>query len=181
MDRVRPRGDAALTSARNTTSRAVGSSSDHFAAVLSLPFSAFGIRLAGDVVDELVFLPPETPPSAPDCALAEQVALQIGRWLTDPEQPFELPLAIRGTAFQRRVWNAIAAIPLGEYRRYGALASELHTAARAVGQACGANPFPLVIPCHRVVSAAGLGGFANATDGYLIDAKNWLLEFEAGH
>lgn len=181
MDRVRPRGDPALTSPRKTSGCVVDSPRDHFAAVLSLPFSAFGIRLAGDVVDELVFLPPDTPPSAPDCALAEQVALQIDRWLTDPGRPFELPLAVRGTTFQRRVWNAIGAIPLGEYRRYGTLAAELGTAARAVGQACGANPFPLVIPCHRVVSAAGLGGFANATDGYLIDAKNWLLEFEAGH
>lgn len=170
-----------LTSPRKTTGRTVDPPPGHFAAVLSLPFSAFGIRLVGDVVDELVFLPPETAPSAPDCALAERVALQIGRWLTDPERPFELPLASRGTAFQRRVWKAIGAIPLGEYRRYGTLAAELGTAARAVGQACGANPFPLVIPCHRVVSAAGLGGFANATDGYLIDAKNWLLEFEAGH
>lgn len=181
MDRVRPRGDAALTSPRQTSGQPVDSSRGDFAAVLSLPFGAFGIRLAGDVVGELVFLPPDTPPAAPDCALAERVALQIGRWLVDPERPFELPLANRGTPFQRRVWDAIAAIPLGEYRRYGMLASELGTAARAVGQACGANPFPLVIPCHRVVSATGLGGFANATDGYLIDAKNWLLEFEAGH
>ncbi|WP_442880995.1 methylated-DNA--[protein]-cysteine S-methyltransferase [Aromatoleum sp.] len=169
-----------MTSPRKTSGRTVDSHRDHFAAVLSLPFSAFGVRLAGDVVDELVFLPPETPAAAPECVLAEQVATQIDRWLADPGRPFELPLANRGTAFQRRVWNAIAAIPPGEYRRYGMLAAELGTAARAIGQACGANPFPLVIPCHRVVSAAGLGGFANATDGYLIDAKNWLLEFEAG-
>ena len=181
MDRFRPWGDAALTSPRKTTGHGADPYRNDFAAVLSLPFSAFGVGLAGDVVNELVFLPPETPSSAPDCALAERVVLQIDRWLTDPERPFELPLANRGTAFQRRVWNAIAAIPLGEHRRYGMLASELGTAARAVGQACGANPFPLVIPCHRVVSAAGLGGFANATEGYLIDAKNWLLEFEAGH
>jgi len=181
MDRFRSRGDAALTTPRKTSDCAAGSPRGGFAAVLSLPFSAFGIRLAGDVVDELVFLPPETPSAAPDCALAERVAMQIHLWLAEPRRPFELPLANRGTAFQRRVWAAIVAIPLGEHRRYGMLASELGTAARAVGQACGANPFPLVIPCHRVVSAAGLGGFANATDGYLIDAKNWLLEFEARH
>lgn len=152
-----------------------------FSAVLALPFGAFGIRLArADAeIDELVFLPPETPESAPACAVAERAAQQILAWTDDPDRPFDLPLSTRGTPFQRRVWNAIAAIPRGRLRSYGAIASELDSAARAVGQACGANPFPLVIPCHRVVSASGIGGFAGATDGYLLDAKRWLLEFES--
>jgi len=160
--------------------RAADSHPAGFAAVLCLPFGAFGIRVAGDVVDELVFLPPDTRPSPPESATAQRAAAQIQRWLDDPERPFELPLATRGTPFQRRVWDVIAEIPLGEHRRYGTLASRLGTAARAVGQACGANPFPLVIPCHRVVSVTGIGGFANASDGYTIDAKRWLLQFEAG-
>lgn len=179
MDRVRQWGDAPLIPPRQKGAPPTEPHPHEFAAVLSLPFCAFGIRIAGEVIDELVFLPPDTPPLLPTAALAERASAQIDRWLDDPERPFDLPLAIRGTAFQRRVWNAIADIPVGEHRRYGLLASRLGTAARAVGQACGANPFPLVIPCHRVVSATGLGGFANATDGYLIHAKRWLLEFEA--
>lgn len=154
-----------------------------FSAVLALPFGAFGIRLVNmdAAIDELVFLPPETPESAPDSALAARAAEQIRAWLDDPDHPFDLPLSTRGTPFQRRVWNAIAAIPRGQLRRYGVIAAELGSAARAVGQACGANPFPLVIPCHRVVSASGIGGFAGATDGYLLDAKRWLLDFESRH
>lgn len=152
-----------------------------FSAVLALPFGAFGIRLADTeaAVDELVFLPPETPESEPASAVAERAAEQILAWIENPDRPFDLPLATRGTPFQRRVWNAIAAIPRGRSRSYGALATELGSAARAVGQACGANPFPLVIPCHRVASARGIGGFAGATGGYLLDAKRWLLDFES--
>ncbi|HJV26341.1 MAG TPA: methylated-DNA--[protein]-cysteine S-methyltransferase [Aromatoleum sp.] len=150
-----------------------------FAAVIDLPFGHFGIRTGDDVVQELVFLPPDASPRSPDNYLAERAAHQITLWIKDPDRPFDLPLAERGTAFQRRVWAAISAIPRGQQRRYGSIATELGSAARAVGQACGANPFPLVVPCHRVVAAGGLGGFANATDGYLITAKRWLLEFEA--
>ena len=61
---------------------------------------------------------------------------------------------------------------------YGKLAADLGSAPRAVGQACGANPFPLIVPCHRVTSAAGLGGFANAREGWLLEVKRWLLAFE---
>jgi len=151
-----------------------------FAATFITPFGAFGIRVAGDAIDELVFLPADTPERAPDCALAGRAAAQVLRWLDDPARPFDLPLALRGTPFQQRVWRAIATIPLGERRTYGELAAELGSAARAAGQACGANPFPLVIPCHRVVAAKGIGGFAGASGGYLLDAKRWLLAFEAG-
>ncbi|NMG15577.1 methylated-DNA--[protein]-cysteine S-methyltransferase [Aromatoleum bremense] len=155
------------------------SSGATFAATLSVPFGAFGIRVAGNAIHELVFLPPGTRAIPPDCALAERAATQIYAWLEDPDRPFDLPLATRGTLFQRRVWDAIAAIPRGETRQYAHLSDALGSAARAVGQACRANPFPLVIPCHRVVSATGIGGFAGASGGYLIDAKHWLLAFEA--
>ncbi|MCK0505498.1 methylated-DNA--[protein]-cysteine S-methyltransferase [Aromatoleum anaerobium] len=155
------------------------SSVEAFAATLAVPFGAFGIRVAGGVIHELVFLAPDTPATPPACTVAERAATQIYAWLEDPDRPFDLPLAARGTVFQRRVWDAIAAIPRGETRRYAHLSNALGSAARAVGQACRANPFPLVIPCHRVVSATGIGGFAGASGGYLIDAKHWLLAFEA--
>ena len=151
-----------------------------FSAILELPFGGFGIRADADRILELRFLPPATPTLAPETALAEQAAAQITAWLDDPDRAFDLPLAESGTPFQRRVWAAIATIPRGTHRNYGSIASELGSAARAVGQACGANPFPIVVPCHRVVAAGGgLGGFANSTGGYLLDTKRWLLRFEA--
>lgn len=150
-----------------------------FAAVLATPFGPFGVRSDAQWIHELVFLPPDTPVRAPDGPLAARAAEQVDAWLDDPDRPFDLPLAPSGTPFQRRTWQAIAAIPRGQVRTYGALAGTLGSAARAVGQACGANPFPLVVPCHRVVSSTGLGGFAGARDGHLLATKRWLLAFEA--
>jgi methylated-DNA-[protein]-cysteine S-methyltransferase len=150
-----------------------------FAGVLALPFGALGVRANAEALVELVFLPPDTPLQPPVSHPAEQAAVQLLAWLNDPDYVFDLPLAPRGTPFQRRVWHAIGTIPRGQRATYGALASRLGTASRAVGQACGANPFPIVVPCHRVVSAGGMGGFAGATGGYLLAAKRWLLDFEA--
>lgn len=150
-----------------------------FDAIIATPFGRFGIRCPAGLVEELVFLPPDTLLQAPASPLARDARDQIEAWLADPDFRFSLPLAPRGTPFQQRVWAAIGTIPRGETRRYGYLAHTLGSAARAVGQACGANPFPLVVPCHRVVSAAGLGGFAGATTGYLIAAKRWLIAREA--
>ncbi|MGH8800240.1 MAG: methylated-DNA--[protein]-cysteine S-methyltransferase, partial [Casimicrobiaceae bacterium] len=77
------------------------------------------------------------------------------------------------------VWDALATIPVGESRTYGELARSLHTAPRAVGGACGANPIALVIPCHRVVGSQGsLGGFMGVTAGDPIAIKRWLLTHE---
>ena len=96
-----------------------------------------------------------------------------------PAFNFGLPLRPSGTAFQRRVWAQIAAIPNGQTHTYGELAKALKNAPRAVGQACGANPYPLVVPCHRVVATGGgLGGFARERGGFLLDVKRWLLKHE---
>tara|TARA_R110001583_G_scaffold31978_3_gene109017 strand:- start:4594 stop:5079 length:486 start_codon:yes stop_codon:yes gene_type:complete len=149
-----------------------------FAAVLNLPFGKFGIRIAGDSVTEMVFLPPDTPVQAPCSPLAAAVADRIRAWIAAPQQALVLPLAACGTSFQCRVRAALQAIPPGEVRTYGDVARMLGSAPRAVGQACGANPFPLAVPCHRVVAANSIGGFANARDGYLIAAKRWLLNNE---
>jgi methylated-DNA-[protein]-cysteine S-methyltransferase len=88
---------------------------------------------------------------------------------------FDLPLAPHGTAFQRRVWGELRRIPLGATRTYGELATTLRSAARAVGRANGANPLPILIPCHRVVAAGGLGGYS-APGG--LETKTWLLDHE---
>lgn len=150
-----------------------------FQAIVPAPFGALGVRTADEAVAEIVYLPIETNTQAPANALAEHVWTQLVRYFSDPDYRFDLPLRSgAGTAFQRAVWDAIASIPRGKVLTYGDIARRLHSAPRAVGQACGANPFPPVVPCHRVVSAAGLGGFANHTDGYLLATKRWLLAHE---
>lgn len=151
-----------------------------FQAIVVAPGFCVGVCCDGGEVVGLAFLPP-CPEVAPDSALAAEAVRQLRAYLADPEFAFALPLRPAGTRFQRRVWEQIAAIPGRETRTYGDLAHLLKTGPRAVGQACGANPYPVVVPCHRVVAAGGgLGGFARQGGGFLLDVKRWLLAHEQG-
>lgn len=152
---------------------------ERFDAVVAAPGFSLGIRCAGaDWIEGIEFLPAQAAQAA-RTPLAAEAARQLAAWLADPGFAFGLPLKPSGTAFQRRVWQQIATIPCGTTRTYGEVARTLHNAPRAVGQACGANPFPLVVPCHRVVAANGeLGGFNRQGRGFLVDVKRWLLAHE---
>lgn len=149
-----------------------------FDGILPAPFGALGIRLTGDAIAEICFLPPGTAAHPGSVPLAIEAQRQLEAYLHDPTHRFDLPLQAAGSAFQQRVWAAISAIPCGQVRAYGHLAEALGSAARAVGQACGANPFPIIVPCHRVVAQRALGGFAHARGGFLIDTKAWLIQHE---
>jgi methylated-DNA-[protein]-cysteine S-methyltransferase len=148
-----------------------------YQAVVSAPTFSLGLRCSEDEVLGIDYLEPRAA-VAPQGLLAKEAVRQLRAYLADPAFAFSLPLAPAGTGFQRRVWARIAEIPSGETRAYGALAQSLGSAPRAVGNACGANPYPLVVPCHRVVSAHGLGGFARQRGGFLLDVKRWLLAHE---
>ena len=95
--------------------------------------------------------------------LLARAAAALAAYFAGASAPFDLPLAPRGSAFDRRVWQALARIGYGETRSYGALARALGTSPRAVGGACARNPIPILIPCHRVLAASGaLGGYSGA-------------------
>jgi methylated-DNA-[protein]-cysteine S-methyltransferase len=149
-----------------------------FQAKLDTPFGLVGVRTEGNELAEIVYLPRSAGTLAPTNALAQRVCAQIENYVADPGFRFKLPMKEVGTAFQRRVWNMIASIPRGQTRTYGDIARALRSGPRAVGQACGTNYYPLVIPCHRVVAANGLGGFAHNSGGYLLEVKRWLLQHE---
>ncbi|MER3400213.1 MAG: cysteine methyltransferase [Thermoflexus sp.] len=111
-----------------------------------------------------------------DRGLAAQALAQILAYLRRERTVFTVPLAPEGTSFQRRVWVETAQIPYGQTRTYAELARRLGRpgATRAVGQALGANPLPLLIPCHRVIAADGrLGGYTGG-----VHVKRWLLALE---
>ena len=148
-------------------------------AKMRTPFAVLGIRTAGSAVTGIEYLSRREREQAPVDSIAERACRQLERYLADPAWRFTLPLAPSGTAFRRRVWDALTRIPVGESRTYGELARGLHTAPRAIGGACGANPIALVIPCHRVVGSQGsLGGFMGVTEGDPIAIKRWLLAHE---
>jgi methylated-DNA-[protein]-cysteine S-methyltransferase len=150
-----------------------------FNAVIDAPFGKVGVRTDAGVIREIVYLPESVPSAAPDNTLARRAVNQIERYFERASAAFDLPLAEVGSAFQQRVWQAISDIPPGAVLTYGQIAKRIGSAPRAVGQACGSNYFPLVIPCHRVVSASGIGGFAHHDDdGYYLKIKRWLLAHE---
>lgn len=151
--------------------------SEIFSAIVAAPFGAIGIRTDAGLLRELVYLPPHFHEKDAQDAVAAEVVRQVRQYLADPDFQFSLPLMEAGSAFQQKVWSAISAIPRGTVRTYGQIAKHIGSAPRAVGQACGANWFPLIIPCHRVTAAGGLGGFSNHDDenGFHLSVKRWLL------
>lgn len=103
----------------------------------------------------------ETPAGNGSTLLAE-AARQLDAYFAGKLRDFDLPLRPAGSPFEQSVWQAMQAIPYGETRCYGDLAGAVGSAPRAVGRACGSNPIPIVVPCHRVLAKAGLGGYSGA-------------------
>ena len=110
--------------------------------------------------------------------IAENVVHQLERYLDDPQWRFDLPLDLTGTPFQQRLWLALNKVPSGTTDTYGQLAHRLNSGAQAVGQACRRNPVPVVVPCHRIVSLQGMGGYAGEVDGEKMRIKRSLLAHE---
>ncbi|MCA0273465.1 MAG: methylated-DNA--[protein]-cysteine S-methyltransferase [Proteobacteria bacterium] len=106
--------------------------------------------------------------------LLDEACRQIADYFAGARRGFDLPVAFRD-GLQGEVMRAMCAIPFGETRTYGDLAKELGVPAQAIGQACGANPVPLIVPCHRILGASGLGGFS-APGG--VETKVALLKHE---
>ena len=152
---------------------------ERFDAVVRLPFGCVGVRTRGNFVQAISFLPDDAECIQPATLLAGRVVDQLLTYCDDSLRSIDLPLAIEGTPFQTRVWSEIVRISPGNTRSYGEIARRLNSAARAVGQACGDNRLPLAIPCHRVVAASGVGGFAHHRGGAYERIKRWLLMHEA--
>jgi len=139
------------------------------------------IRLAVDDKGELCrldFVSPSTRLRAPESRYLKTVQKALRDYFETPSRFTGVSISLEGTRFQKRVWDALQQIPPGQTRTYGELARRLHTSPRAVGQACKANPVSVVVPCHRVVSAEGMGGYGGAVAGSRMRIKRWLLEHE---
>lgn len=145
-------------------------------AVIATPFGAVGISVQGVQVAIELFSKKHVQKPA-EHKIAARVARQIEAYFSNARNDFNLPLVLKGTPFQRRVWQAISAIPCGRVLTYGEIAAQIGSGPRAVANACGANSLPLIVPCHRVVAKNGLGGFMQGNkDGPKI--KTWLLKHE---
>lgn len=108
-------------------------------------------------------------------AVLDAAGVELAEYFAGARTAFNLPLAWPANPFRRRFLETLAAIPYGETRTYGDIAAGLGISPQAAGQACGANPIPIVIPCHRVLAATGLGGFSGGTG---VETKVALLRLE---
>ena len=116
-----------------------------------------------------------------DAELGNRLRIELQHYFNNRDHRFSIPLRLQGTEFQKRVWSALCQIPVGTTLSYGQLAEQLHSSARAVGNACRANPVPIIVPCHRVVGKQGIGGYDGKPGGRRLAIKRWLLEHEGVH
>ena len=109
-------------------------------------------------------------------ALLARAAAQLAAYFAGELRVFNLPLAPQGTPFRQKVWMAMTNVPFGQTTTYGDVARQIGGGPRAVGSACGANPIPIIIPCHRVLAATGVGGYSGRGG---LEVKQFLLRHEA--
>ncbi|MBS1214719.1 MAG: Methylated-DNA-(protein)-cysteine S-methyltransferase [Proteobacteria bacterium] len=145
---------------------------------MAAPFGAVLLREDQGALVSVEVMPFSRPLIPPGSPVLEEAVRQFEAYFEDPRWTLTLPLLGRGTRFQQLVWNALKAIPVGEARSYGRLSAVLGSGPRAVAGACRANEVPIIIPCHRVVSGQGLGGYCGRLSGPYLDIKRWLLRHE---
>ncbi len=145
--------------------------------VYRTPLGRVAIESDGAAITRFAFGPAKLGGAQRATALTNQASSQVLEYLAGKRKAFDLPLRAQGTPFQLEVWDALSAIPYGQTRTYAQIAQAIGRpkALQAVGQACGHNPLPLFVPCHRVVGTAGkLGGYAFGPA-----IKKFLLDLEA--
>jgi len=146
--------------------------------VIDSPVGKLGICVRDRQLARLDYLPDSRRLRSATTRIGQRICAELEAYFADPACRFTLPVAAAGTAFQQRVWQALVSIAPGDVMTYGELAARLHSGARAVGNACRNNPVSIVVPCHRVVGAAGPGGYSGKTGGPALERKCWLLQHE---
>lgn len=150
-----------------------------YSAVIAAPFAHLGLIVNENAVRLIDILPPTYPLLVSENSVVVQLSQALERYWRDPAVQFDLPLSYQGSQHQWQVWQAMLAIPVGQTRSYGDIARQIGSSPRAVGQACGANPLPILIPCHRVVGKTSRGGFMHRQDSEALSYKDWLLQHES--
>jgi len=146
--------------------------------VMNSPVGKLYIETEGEYLIGLEYHSKRALTTGPVSKTAKKVKKQIEAYFSSADHNFELPIKLNGTDFQKKVWAAMRKIPAGKACTYGEISDALKSSPRAVGNACRANPIPLVVPCHRIVAKSGIGGFGGQTKGRNINCKTWLLKHE---
>jgi methylated-DNA-[protein]-cysteine S-methyltransferase len=153
--------------------------SGDYQAVIATPLGRVGIRMSGEALSALDYLPADVDEQAPVNVGDRGCRNPVDRLFSSIHSPCSMCRWRRlGRRFNSECGKALQAIPTGSVLSYGELAQRLDTAPRAIGGACRSNPIPILIPCHRVVSRQGLGGYAGEVKGDPLAIKRWLLRHE---
>ena len=146
--------------------------------IIDSPVGRLGISTGNGQLTRLEYLPDSASLKPANTEFGQRVCDQLAAWFADPLHRFTLPVAMQGTPFQQQVWQQLVRIEPGAVMTYGELAARLGSGARAVGNACRRNPVSIIVPCHRVVGAGGVGGYSGKTAGPGLERKRWLLQHE---
>ncbi|MBF8269239.1 MAG: ogt [Gammaproteobacteria bacterium] len=151
-------------------------SNQTYDAIYRSPVAPLGITMQGYRLAAMDWLLEAVPAPLTPSKAVTQVVRSLDQYFADSRSTSTITFNLIGTAFQQRVWQALQTIPSGEVMTYGQLARRLKTCAQAIGQACRTNPIAVLIPCHRVIAAQGLGGYMGEQRQTRI--KKWLLRHE---
>lgn len=144
--------------------------------VIKTPIGKLGVITADSSLSGLFWLNQQTRLVPPKGRFAKDICNAVSRYFKYSNKFPEFPLKLLGTQFQKRVWREMQNIPVGAVVTYGQLAKKLKTGSRAIGMACRTNPVVILVPCHRVVSAQGIGGYMGKLKQ--LQVKEWLLVHE---
>lgn len=146
--------------------------------IIPSPFGCIEITINDDKLISLTLKPTSKPRVPSKHPTAKHITNELNHYFKNPKHRFSIDFSLSGTPFQQAVWHALQQIPSGKTLTYGELAKKLNSHARAIGQACRTNPIAIIIPCHRIVAAQDLGGFAGKKSGAMMNIKRWLLTHE---
>ena len=156
------------------------SNTAQYTTIFSTSLATIGLQFEGKNLTRIAYLNEPAHSQTSTHKLAEEAKTKIEKFIdsqTDCKE-IDVPIALDVSDFQKSVLDELQKIPYGETRTYGEIARILETSPRAVGNACRNNPLPLIIPCHRVLAADGIGGYDGAKSGSLLDIKRQLLANE---
>lgn len=152
-----------------------------YSALIDSPVGVLGVSITGNCLSGIEFLgelDADSGQTGRHSDSIKRVRAALKEYFAEGNTIIDINIDLQGTEFQQRVWGVLTSIPAGQTRTYGDIARQLGSSPRAVGNACRRNPVPIFVPCHRVVSANGAGGFMGSTSGRPMKIKNWLLEHE---
>lgn len=143
------------------------------------PFGPIGLQLQEGILTRLDFILDQKRVLSDLDEKIQPYIAQLDAYFAGKLKTFTVPYKFTvGTPYQQKVWQQIAAIDYGQTKNYSEIAQNIESHARAVGQACGRNPVPIIVPCHRVLAKSGLGGFSQSTEKEMLNIKRSLLAIE---